>query len=667
MGKMGRPPAVSFRFEKNRLLQRGKKIELWDGWLDGQSHLIKRFFEPRSAHWNEYAFVSKLKHSVLLKPSYAGYGKDGSFCYAMPIDFVPVRNQELRDLPAFSALLLSLIHALESRKIGIQWSPNHLVCDNKTGKIYLAGIHPLREKPLHSNGLRHITMLSSFVSKHFSVHHELTKILRKWVRRKENQLAGCLQDLFSAFSPQLNEMILVQDWPCTRELELVGGLYRLAEQRKGRCVIFQAEAGEGKSTLLRQLYCDLLYREANTIYFSAHKEERAFHSIKMFLRVFQQSYGTFHPIPKQLTEESITRYFLNALEDSHSVTVFFIDNFQDCDASSKRIFLRLFQQCVSTRTIFLVTSDVPVTEAADFVVTLSLMKTVLKQLEESIIVPFWQEKQKKNYIQQIYERTSGNPLFFHEYLYEAIQDRQPEIKWTDGEWSFTQPGIPDFPDGLLDFYWNSAPELNLQEMTFLEVASVKGDLFQAGKRERKVVDSLVKKNVLMESEGRYRFRKPLFSQAIKKRLPPDRLKRIHKTLADQLSSLVDPDSMMMLGQHYLKAGELSSALHWTCRSIREIGHSIEPLALSVLTELEMWEKNLSASEKIILFREQGDLYNKRGKLPYAVASYRKAIEFTGEDTVLRYQLGLLLVECQILQEDILSAQQYLISLAPLLP
>jgi hypothetical protein len=575
MGKMGRTRGGSFRFEKNRLLQRGKKIELWDGWLDGQSHLIKRFIGPRPAHWNEYAFVSRLKHSILLKPSYAGYSKDGSFCYAMPVDFVPVKNQELQNIPTFAALLLSLIHALESRKIGIQWSPNHLICDNKTGKIHLAGMLPLREKVLHPNGLRHIATMASFASKHLSAHHELTKILRKWMRRKENQLAGCLQDLFSAFSPPLNETILVQDWPCTRELELVAGLYRLAEQGKGRCVIFQAEAGEGKSTLLHQIYCDLLHRKANTIYFSANKEERAFHSTKKFLRVFQQNYGTFHQIPKEMTEENITRYVLNALEESTSVTIFFIDNFQDCDAPSKRIFLRLFQQCVSTRAIFLISSDAPV-EAADFVVTLSLMKTTLKQLEESIMIPFWQEKQRKNYIQQIYERTAGNPLFFHEYLCEAIHKRQPGIKWTDGEWSFAQPGIPDFPDGLLDFYWNSAPELNPQEMTFLEVASVKGDIFQAGHRERKVVDSLVKKNVLMESEGRYRFRKPLFSQAIKKRLPPDRLKRIHRTLAEQLSPHVEPDSMMMLAEHYLKAGELSAALHWTCRSIREIGHQIEP-------------------------------------------------------------------------------------------
>ncbi|MCI0414018.1 sigma 54-interacting transcriptional regulator [bacterium] len=663
---MGRPPSVSFRFEKNRLLQRSKNIELWDGWLDGQSHLIKRFLEPRSAHWNEYTFVSRLKHSILPKPSSAGYAKDGSFCYAMPVDFIPARNEELQSLPVFSALLLSLIHGLESRKIGIQWSPNHLVCDNKTGRIYLAGIHPLKEKPLHSNSLKHISLLSAFVSKHFPIHHELMKILRKWTRRKEDQLTGCLQDLLSAFTPQLNETILVQDWPCTRELELVAGLYRLAEQRKGRCLVFQAEAGEGKTTLLRQLYCDLLYREANTIYFSAHKEERAFHSIKKFLRLFQQNFGTLQQIPKDLTEESITRYFLNALEDSNSVTGFFIDNFQDCDASSKRCFLRLFQQCVSARAVFLVSSDAPVEEAADFVVTLPLMKATLKELEESITLPFWQEKQRRNYIHQIYERTSGNPLFFHEYLSEAIHNRQPEIRWSDGEWSFIQPGIPDFPDGLLDFYWNGAPELNPQEMSFLEVASVKGDLFNAGQRERKVVDSLVKKNVLMESEGRYRFRKPLFSQAIKKRLPPDRLKKIHRTLAEQLSPQTDPDSMMLLAEHYLKAGELSAALHWTCRSIREIGHSIEPLALSVLNELELLERSLSDSEKVILFREQGDLYNKRGKFPYAAASFRKAIEFAGDD-VLRFHLGLLLVECRILQEDILSAQQDLIPLTPLLP
>ncbi len=661
---MGRPPGASFRFEKNRLLHRGKNVELWDGWLDGQSHLIKRYLKPRAAHWNEYALLSRTKHSILLKPSSAGYGRDGSFCYAMPVDFTPARKQEFQDLPAFSMLLLSLIYGLHRKKIEVQWNPNHIVLDERTGKIFLAGIHPLEKRQIDANDLRHLTLLQSFASKHFSSNHELLKILRKWTRRKEGQLTGCLQDLFLSFPLQIDKTVFVYEWLCTRELELVAGLYRLAEQGKGRTLFVQGEAGEGKSTLLKQIQSDLLLRDSKTIYFSPEKEERTFHSTKSLFRLFQQNGGTSQVLPREMTEAGLMTYFMKTFEESGVVTNILIDNFQNCDPFSKRFLLRLFQQATNLKLLFLISSDSVVKEAADFAVSLPLHKPVLKQMHESFVIPLWQEKQKKNYFEHIYQRTSGSPLFFAEYLSEALRSRQSEMKWNDGEWTFVQASVPDFPVAMLDFYWNNAPPLSEPERMFLEIASVKAEVFEAEDQDWEVVESLLQKNVLIEVNGRYRFRKQLFSEAIKKRLDPERLKRIHRALADALSLRAVPDSQILIAQHYLKAGEASTALHWTRRALEELGYSIEPSALMVLIDLEAYEQSLTTSEKMVLFRQQGDVYHKRGKFPHAAASYRKAMDFSRDDPVLHSTLGLLLAECLILQEDIVSAQQALIALDP---
>ena len=665
---MGRSPGGSFRFEKNRLLHRGKTIELWDGWIDGQPHLIKRFIKPRYTGWHEYALLSRVQHSVLLKPSFAGYSRDGSFCYGMATDFTPDRRPEFPRLPEFSILLLSLIYSLQKKKIDIHWSPEHIVCDAKAEKTYLAGIHPLKESQTDFSDERHLNLLCSFVAKHLESNHEVLKILRKWTRRKELQLAGCLQELYSCFSMQLHKTIAVYEWPYTRELELVAGLYRLAEQEKGRTLLLQREAGEGKTTLLRQIYSDLILRDSRTIFFSARKEEKTLHSAKALVKLFQQSFPKSQA-PREWTENTITTYLIKVLQESESVTNLLIDNFHNCDSFSRGLLIRFFQEASNLKFLCLVTNNITVADAcvADFALSVPLQKPLFKQVHDSVIVPLWQEKQRKHYMEHIYHRTSGNPLFFQEYLSEAFQSCHGRIEWLDGEWSFAQTSVPDFPAALLDFYWNNAPELDPEEMSFLEVASLKGELFEPAPDEVRFIGSLMSKNVLIETEGRYRFRKELFSEAIQKRLNPERKKGIHKRLAGELSLRVEPDSMILLAHHYMKAGEPSAALQWVCRSIQELGYSIEPSALTILTELEAYVSELSQPERITLFRKQGDVFFRRGKFAHAAMSYRKAIESAVDDPALQFLLGLLLAECHILQEDIISAQQALTRLGPIAP
>ena len=662
---MGRPPRASFRFEKNKLVYRGRNLELWDGTVDGRTHLIKRFRNPRPSDWNEFALLARIKHPFLLKPSSAGILRDGSFCIGMPLDFVPERKVDSVDLFQSTVGLLSLIHSLQKKKIDVQWSADHLIYDTKAQRSFLAGVHPMKTNEKETL-LQNLNQLCSFVAQQTGANHQLTRLLRKWSRRKEDQLPGCLQDLFSSASIRLDQTILIYEWLYSRELELVAGLYRLAEQGKGRTLLIRADAGEGKTTLMRQLYSDLLLRSAQNILFLPEKEERPFHSLKQLLRLIHQTCKPADPIPHELHEHEILAYCEKVFSQANAVTTILIDHFQNCDAFSQRTLVQIFQQARNWKVLFLTTSNHILSDNSEGMITITLQKPTFKQLDESVLIPLWQEKQRNIFFQTIYERTSGNPLFFVEYLTQAIRSRQESLQWNGNEWNFEQSTVPDFPAALLDFYWSSMPALTPSELQVLEVASLKGDLFEISGQDEPVAASLIDKQIIVEKEGRFRFQKPLVAEAIRKRLPLERFKSIHKTLAEDLSVHVESHSMIPLAHHYLKADEPSAALHWICRASQELGPAAEPAAINLFQELENLEKSFSPSERLLLFRTQADLFRKRGKFQHAAIAYRKAIEYVAGDSLLHFQMGLLLVECHILQEEIVAAQNALNQLDKLL-
>jgi transcriptional regulator with GAF, ATPase, and Fis domain len=662
---MGRPPQVSFRFEKHRLLQRRKNWELWDGWIQENSHLVKRFTTSRPSNWDDFLLQSRLKHSVLLKPFTGGYSKDGSFCFGVPVDFTAARTiGDSHDLKQFTVQLLSLLIGLEKKGIAVSWHPDCLIYDSSTSKVFLSGIHTAKKKPSYE--IHQLTTLYQFASKHVHRDEDLLKILRKWIRRKDSQLQGCLVDLLPG-SNCIDKTVLVYEWRFTRELELIAGLARLAEERKGRGLIFHGEAGEGKTTMLRQIYNDQIARGSRVVYFHAQKEERPYQSIKNLFRKALHDWGIAQEIPHEITEENLLEAFSRIFSNSSRVSIFLLDGLHDMDVYSRRFVLRLFRNCTELPVIFLATSRQSIKEAADSAVMLPIHKPSLRQMEESVFVPFWQEKQRKSYFEQIYQRTSGNALFFYEFLMEAIARAQKRVLWEQGEWRFSESRAPAFPEALLDFYWNNAPELSTKERNFLQLAAVQGEQFEVTARDEKFIAPLMGKNILVESSGRYRFRNRLFAEAILNKLEPLRLKRIHQELADALSSHIRPESFLMLARHCMKAGDSSHALEWTCKAIRELGQDVEPLALSLLEELRSHESYFNSAEKILLYRQIGDLYHHRGKYALAVESFRSAMKSAGSDNIQRFSIGVSIAECSLLNEDIHSAQTILGDLTALLP
>gem|GEM_PF-2096554 len=563
-------------------------------------------------------------------------------------------------------LLVGLALAFASHVELKALEPMQLVFDSSSGRTLFAGIHAGKHKKSNSQEILQLSALCKLASRYGSADEDLLKSFRKWMRRKESRLSGCLADLLAG-STCIDKTIFVYEWPYARELELVGGLSRLAEQGKGRCLIFHGDAGEGKTTLLRQIYLDQISRGSRVLYFLASKEEKPYQSIKNLLRCCVQDWGLTQDLPREFTEENVLSAFLKIFQNATNVFVILLDGLQDMDVYSRRSLLRIFRHLTDIPLLFLAASRNPVKEAVDSAVLLRIPKPALKQIEESILVPLWQEKQRKSYFEQIYQRTSGNALFFYEYLVEVIRQGRKNVEWKEGEWSFVESRVPGFPEALLDFYWDNAPELSDKERSFLQLAAVKGEIFEVTPRDQKLLPALVEKNVLVESSGRFRFRNRLFAEAILNKLEPRRLKRIHRELAEELSNRSGPESFMMLARHSLKAGEPSHALDWTCRAIRDLGSEIEPLALSLLEELETCQGELTDSEKIDLCTLKADLYYRRGKYLAAASAYRGAWDLAGKNSKQRFSVGVSLVECSLLQEDINSAQEFFGHLTAMLP
>ena len=68
------------------------------------------------------------------------------------------------------------------------------------------------------------------------------------------------------------------------------------------------------------------------------------------------------------------------------------------------------------------------------------------ELSGSCIVPLWKKEQRQTVLQEIFNRTSGNPLLFQEYLREVFKQNQNSLKWEDTGWTLPIREIPALPE-----------------------------------------------------------------------------------------------------------------------------------------------------------------------------------------------------------------------------
>lgn len=641
------------QFERDRLLSRRKSTQLWQGSLYGKPQLILRSQGQTKQLWNDYLRQSRLRHSLLLQPNLAGRCLGKQFCVATPLEFDPQPIPADADREKFAVQLLSLIAAVSRGNAVFRWDPAHLVFDAATRNIFLPSIRFTNQK---DDASETIARLRTSLGK--EAPQSLIQRLKKWERRKEEQIAGCLRELLEARPDLMSSTFCVQEWPREKERELVIGFSHLVTHSRLRAVLFSGDPGEGKSTLLKQIYQDLYFRGSRMVWFAAEKEQRPLYSFRLLLDRFCDATGAYRKYKQDIGKSAEVPAFLRVLEklDGQPCT-FLIDDLHNFDPSSLESLADLVRSASAYPVLFVFVSRSSLPQFDENVVVLPLQPVDRLDPEKTVYIPFWKSQQRDAYLQEIFNRVSGNPLLFHEYVTELL--RNPGICWNGESWQSSRKSIPAFPSALSDFYIRTLTEFSAEERRCLENASVQGESFDpafSGEPDH-VLQSLVAKGVLTKMEEAYRFRKPLLSEAICRNMEPQRMKQMHQRIASELAARNQAELSIPIAWHLVRAGELSSALEFACQAP---GKS----ALPILEELESSVPLLSKEDQCRFYRGKADSFFAAGNYSAAAEAYKNAAKLSPSQH--QFELRVRLAQSHLLKNDMRAAQEILQSCAGML-
>ncbi len=687
---MSRRPLTPFLWERTSLLHRNKTLELWEGTIQERPYLIKRFTKPGSNRWSDFLLQSRIRHSLFLRPELAGYSGPESFCYAIPAHFSPKPLPETWDFFRFAIQFLSLAHALHSRGQDFRWDDKHLLYDPGTERVFLAGLHSLRETgsgKLQENDAELLNHLRVLGVKHSRSAGPVLNILKRWERRKNNVLDGCLEEMLQKQSATLDETISCFDWRFTREIELIAGLFQMAERSSSRSVLFYSGAGEGKTELLRQLYREILSRNALLTCFSAPAQTQPFHSLRKLLDQFFENTGAYRFLKKELAEDGWIHFLDGSREIRDdaaetfckiveklcarhgAVCVFLVDDLDHFDQASLYFLNRLLERIHTLPLLFLFTAcGKPA--LPDSVLMFPLEPAAAFDPVRSYEIPFWKQEQKKIYMDGILARTAATPLLFDQYLKETLRQQHRTLRWEDRHWTFSRKEIPALPETMQDFLIKSNLDLSAQEFHILEIASVQGPSFDPellGDQEgtnSEWIELLMQKGILIRGQGEIRFARPLLAEALYRKIRPDLLRQYHSVLASRLLGSGNLEQTPAVARHLLKAGDYEGTLSIACK-MSEGSWKARRLVLQILKEMEPFEAELSQADRLRLYRLRGELLSRRGNYPGATADYRLAFTLSEGEDRLQFELGVKIVQCLLQNNEIFPAQEMLHELGPL--
>lgn len=677
-------------FEKTRLLARTRSAELWEGRIDGRLHALKRLVSGRPSAWNDYTILSQVRHPLLIQPEYAGVVRNGQFAFTIPLDFQSQQLPEDWDFFTFCTQFISLTNLLHHRGLVFRTDPSFLLFDAQTSKPHFAGLSNLKvstdwEIEEHS---RHILETLRNWPTPSSSNQRTLKILKSWERRKQISLNECLKDLL------LEEFVSPDLLTCgaeilrRREVEMVTGLFQLAQRSCGRAVIFQADPGEGKSTLLRQTFRELAGRNAHITFCSTPGDDRPYHLIRKLLDRFFENTDSYSKCRTELSsgrwtqflhgsadisEERIVSLFTQVLEfltlSNSQCFVFLVDDLDRADFQSLSLLSRILRHISNQRVLFIFTASTRFIDLSDCAIHIPLESMKLNELSGSCLVPLWKKEQRQTILQEIFNRTSGNPLLFQEYLREVLKQNRTSVKWEDTGWVLPNREVPALPGVLSNFYLSQLPELTAAERYFLESASVQGPTFDVSFVEcandtPSVVQSLQEKGILIQTDGQLQFRKPLLADFLYHQTDPERLSGFHQNIAQTLLRNGDGELDPRISKHLLKGGQFDLALQHACRAMDENRPGTVQVVLPVLEELDRCASKLNDQERLMLHCRKGDLLFRKGNYPSAAESYRKAMEKSGNDTNIKFDLSVRIARCHLLNNDILLSLKLLKSLSP---
>lgn len=229
-----------------------------------------------------------------------------------------------------------------------------------------------------------------------------------------------------------------------------------------------------------------------------------------------------------------------------------------------------------------------------------------------------------DFIDFIYDKTGGNPLFVE----EIIKSFPPEVK------SLSSDKIPKTPDTITDLINRRIGCLEEASRNLLSYAAVIGNKFPydtiqatSGIDEEKIVgilESLTNFRIIYEDPiipGLYYFNPPIIKEVIYAGLSEKRAGLLHKKVGNALESYKEKNDGV-LAYHFSKAREYEKALHYS--------ESAGDKAVSLFAPneaMKYYEIALNSVEKLGgKMSEKIGLLSKLGQVYFTVGEFDKSIE-----------------------------------------
>jgi transcriptional regulator with GAF, ATPase, and Fis domain/energy-coupling factor transporter ATP-binding protein EcfA2 len=663
--------SVFLRFEKKRLLHHSKHAELIEGSLSGRPFIFKKFLSGHVAARSHFAALSGIHHRLLLTPELSGVSKGNHVCYGMPLSFVPSAVPVDADLSSFVIEFLSLAVALHSRGHAFRWSPHHLLYDAAQQRVLLAGLNSIRKASSTELDEESRRILSELCRRLPGGERQpVAGRLRQWSRRKEAPLAGCLHELLAVPEFQPDRTITRFEWAWTREQEVLRGLSHLAGSSRGQSVLFYGDRGSGKSTLCKQAAAAVAERGAVAVSFAFPVDAAPCRGLRRWTehvldavgyrwsegRRWVQEIGS-----PEFSPESFAVEFVAAIRKAvgDSLPVLLLDDVHHCDPVSRGC-LDIICKMANNERMLLALFTADGSGGEDSAVRIEMQPVSRSVVESSYHVPFWKPEQKKSYLDQLYARTSGNPMLTKESLEDVIRERHDSLHWENRQWSFREHEIPVMTGSLPDLY-RQLPGLTAEELWFLQRASLQEGRIDAGliktsgsDRER-LIRLLTAKGILATSGQQCTFSRPMVAEAVYRQIDATERLSLHAELAAELELRNDPGLFLNVARNYLRAGNALKALAFVCRAPEQGGSAL----LAVFRELEEPVRQMEQADQFRFYQARGDVQFRTGNYAAGVRSYGLAHTLAREDASLRFRLGVAMARCHLFNNDIHAAHQVL--------
>lgn len=264
--------------------------------------------------------------------------------------------------------------------------------------------------------------------------------------------------------------------------------------------------------------------------------------------------------------------------------------------------------------------------------------------------------------QEVYRLSEGNPLFALEIARQLQQGGQ--LSRAGEDWGLAVPGPLPLPPSLTTLLSGRLLRLSPPALHLLQLAAVAGREVAHAVLEAAVgpgladpLDEALAAKLLLEQGPGYRFRHPLYREALYQGLSLARRAALHGEVARALEAAYRADLALhteALAHHYRRAGQAERALEYLLKAgERATAVYDHPAALERYREA--LELGLSGEARARVWERIGDAHRATGDVRQALAAYREALEGAPAPAALYRKLAL----TAILATDMDGAAGYL--------